>query len=271
MRPNTLTLCALLLATTTTLPAQSFSTKPCPDHDDNGNTITRWVGGNSDQACELRSITLPLTNGRLNVQGMNGSIEVIGEDRSDVYLEARVTARAHSQSDAQSLLHQVTIETGSAIEAKGPRNSGQNNWSVSFHLRVPHHLAAELNTNNGSISLAALDGTIKAETTNGSLKLDQLAGDVHVSTTNGAIKANLTGSAWQGSGLSARTTNGGVSVSVPHPYSAHLVASTTNGGTNINVPGVDMGNVHHHEIDTNLGSGGPTLTFETTNGGISIN
>jgi hypothetical protein len=268
MRPQTLTLCALLLAASATLHAQSFSTKSCTDNEDNTG-ILHWLAG--DQVCELRSITLPLNNGRLNVQGMNGSIDVIGEDRSDVYLEARVTARAHSQSDAQSLLHQVTIQTNGTIQANGPQNSGWTSWSVSYKLRVPHRLAADLHTSNGGISLTALDGIIKAETTNGGLKLDHLAGDVHVTTTNGGIKANLAGSSWQGSGLSARTTNGGVSVSLPHPYSAHLVASTTNGGTSVNVPGVDQSGVHRHDIDTNLGSGGPTLSFETTNGGIAIN
>jgi hypothetical protein len=269
MRPNALTLCAVLLAASATLQAQSVSTKPCTNDDDSGG-ITHWLGG-SDQACEVRSATLPLDNGRLNIQNLNGSIEVIGEDRSDVYLEARVSARAHSQSDAQSLLHQITIQTGGIIEAKGPHTSGSTNWSVSYKLRVPHRLAADLHTMNGSLSLTALDGNLKAETTNGSLKIDQLAGDVHVSTTNGSIKANLAGSSWQGTGLSARTTNGAVSVSVPHSYSAHLVASTTNGGTSISLPGVDQAGVHRREIDTTLGSGGPTLSFETTNGGVSIN
>jgi DUF4097 and DUF4098 domain-containing protein YvlB len=269
MRRNALTLCAVLLAATANLQAQSVSSKPCTNDEDNGG-IAHWLGG-SEQACEVRSATLPLDNGRLNIQNLNGSIELIGEDRSDVYLEARVTARAHSQTDAASLLHQVTIQTGGTIEAKGPHTSGSTNWSVSYKLRVPRHLAADLRTMNGSLSLSALDGNIKAETTNGSLKLDQLAGDVHVSTTNGSIKANLAGSTWQGSGLSATTTNGAVSVSVPNPYSAHLVAGTTNGGTSINVPGIDQTGGRHREINTTLGSGGPTLTFETTNGGVSIN
>jgi hypothetical protein len=270
MRHNALALTAVLLAASVSLQAQSFSTKSCTGTDDNNSGIGHWLAG-SEQACELRTITLPLANGHLNVNGLNGGIEVIGEDRSDVYLEARVSARAHSQSDADSILHQVTIQTGETIDAKGPHNSGMTSWSVSYRLRVPHRFAGELHTNNGGISLTALDGSIHAETTNGGLRLDQLAGDIHVETTNGGIKANLTGSSWQGTGLSARTTNGGITVFVPHPYSAHLVASTTNGGTSVSTPGVDQSGVHRREINTNLGSGGSTLIFETTNGGISIN
>ena len=264
MRRTALICCAVVLAAAS-LHAQSFTTSACPSSEDAGN---HWFGG-SDHACEVRSATLPLANGHLAVSGMNGSIEVIGEDRQDVALEARVSAQAGSKSEADTLLHEISIDTASTIEAHGPRSSGQRNWSVSYKLRVPHRLAASLHTENGSLSLTALDGSIHADTNNGSLKIAALAGDVHVSTTNGSISATLDGSTWRGSGLSARTTNGAVSVSIPQPYSAHLVASTVNGGTHLDLPGVDQGG-HRRDIDTNLGSGGPTVSFETVNGGVSV-
>ncbi len=272
MRPFASFACAALLAATlpsAALHAQSFSTHPCTDSDHNDDTgILHWLVGSS-QACELRSATVPLVNGHLNVVGQNGGIDVVGQDRQDIALEARVSARAGSQSEAESLLHEITIQTGATIQANGPHTSGNRNWSVSYRLLVPHHLAANFHTSNGGISLASLNGDIHAETTNGGLRLDNLAGDVHVNTTNGGIHATLSGSTWQGSGLFAQTTNGGVSVSASHPYSAHLIASTVNGG--ISAPGVSQTGGRHKSVDTNLGSGGPTLQFETTNGGISIN
>jgi DUF4097 and DUF4098 domain-containing protein YvlB len=262
MRRYALTVCTLLLAAAG-LHAQTFTTQPCKDGDDGSH----W-GIGSANACEIRSATLPLANGNLKVHGMNGSIEVTGEDRQDIALEAHVTTRANSQAEADSLLHDITIATDGTIQANGPKPAGHRNWSVSYRLRVPHHLAATLETLNGSLSLTAIDGNIHAETTNGSLKLADLAGDVHVSTTNGSIKATLDGSTWQGSGLSASTTNGAVAVSLPQAYSAHIVASTVNGG--ISGPNGTQPADHHKELDTTLGSGGPTLTFETTNGGVSI-
>jgi DUF4097 and DUF4098 domain-containing protein YvlB len=263
MRRIAVTCCTVLLAAAS-LHAQSFTTSACPDSQDGD----RWFGGSS-HACEVRSATLPLANGRVAVDGINGSIEVTGEDRQDIALEAKVTARAGSQGEADSLLHEISISTSGTIQAIGPKSSEHRNWSVSYRLRVPHHLAAKLQTVNGSLSLTALDGDIHAETTNGSLKLANLAGDVHASTTNGSIKATLGGSTWQGSGLSATTTNGAVAVSVPSAYSAHLVVSTVNGG--LSAPNAPAPTGHKKELNTTLGSGGPTLTFETTNGGISIN
>jgi hypothetical protein len=271
MRLNTLIACAVLSAAALTvqLHAQSFATHPCNGDSDDHSFIAHLFNG--EQACELRSTTFPLVGGHLNVKDQNGSIDVIGEDRQDIALEARVGAHAGSPSEAASILHEITIDTGGTVEAHGPHTFGNRGWSVSYKLRVPHRLAAELHTMNGSLSLAALSGSIRAETTNGSVRFDNLSGDVHVTTTNGSINARLDGSTWQGSGLSASTTNGAVNVSAPAHYSAHLIASTTNGGTHLDLPGADQSGVHRRSIDTNLGSGGPTISFETTNGGISIN
>ena len=259
MRRSVLAICTVLFAAVS-LHAQSFSTQPCKDGDDGDHW---FIPGKS--VCEVRSATIPVSNGGFKVHGTNGSIEVTGEDRRDIALEARVTVRGGSQSEAESILHEVTIATNGAIEAKGPKLFGMRSWSVSYRLRVPRHVAAQMETVNGSLTLSSIEGEISAETTNGSVHLENLGGKVDVSTTNGGVKANLNGSTWHGSGLSAVTTNGGVSVTLPAGYSAHLVASTTNGGIS-----TSDGGSHHRQLDTTLGSGGPTLRFETTNGGVSI-
>jgi len=267
MRPHTLIAYAALCVAAT-LQAQSVAPHPCNDNSDGHSFMTHFFGG--DQICEVRSSTFPLAGGHLNVRGQNGGIDVIGEDRQDIALEVSLTARAGSQSEAASILHEINIETGATVEAHGPKTFGNRNWSASYKLHVPHRLAIELHTLNGGIALTALNGSIRGETTNGSVHIENLAGDVHLTTTNGGIHADLEGPTWQGSGLSATTTNGAVKVSVPSHYSAHLVASTTNGRTSLELPVTEQSGVHRHSIDTNLGSGGPTVSFETTNGSISI-
>ena len=267
MRLSALIPCAALIATLP-LAAQSFSTHPCNSDEDHGGTLSRWFNG--EQACEVRTATFPLVNGRINVDSMNGGIEVIGQDRNDVALEARVGAHAGSQAEAESILKEISISTGATVEAHGPQNSGRRNWSVGYKLLVPHQLAGKFHSMNGGLELSGIHGDIQAETTNGGVHIENLGGNVNVSTTNGGIKAYLDGATWQGTGLTASTTNGGVSVKLPSNYSAHLVANTTNGGTSLNLPNANQDGVHRHSIDTNLGSGGPTISFETTNGGVSI-
>ena len=258
---------AVLPLAAASLHAQSFSIHSCPNGDGGGNDgfLSHWFGG-SEQVCETRTIAFPLVNGQLHVNGMNGGIEVVGEDRRDVYLEARVIAHAGSKTAAEALLHEISIQTGETVQANGPKAAMTRGWSVSFKLHVPHDLTGEFHTMNGGISLVAIAGDIHGETTNGGIEFKDLGGNVRLTTTNGGIHATLAGNTWQGAGLTAKTTNGGISVDAAPGYSAHVVASTVNGG--IEVAG--QTGSRRHSVDRNIGSGGPTLDLETVNGGISI-
>src|ERR1700678_4396587 len=141
------------------VPAQSFTTGPCGG--DEGNTNSNWFGDEA-RVCELRSTTLPLVNGQLSVAGKNGGIEVIGEERQDIALEARVIAQDSSREDAQALAREVKIVTTGTIHADGPQTSGfsHRSWSVNWKLHVPRHLNAELHTMNGGIRVTNIVGVI---------------------------------------------------------------------------------------------------------------
>jgi hypothetical protein len=252
------------------VPAQSFTTSPC--NSDQGNTNNNsWFAGHQERVCELRSATLPLVNGEVSVLGKNGGIEVIGEERQDIALEARVIAQDSDRDAAMSLAREVKIVTTGTIHAEGPQTWGfsRRSWYVNFRLHVPRHVGAQLHTVNGGIRVTNVVGVIEAETTNGGLTLDALGGDVHATTTNGGLDVRLDGNQWHGAGLVAKSTNGGVSVKAPESYSAHLVAETVNGGISIGFPITVQGKINHH-IDTNIGQGGATIHFQTVNGGVSI-
>jgi hypothetical protein len=244
--------CLFVLLFAGRLPAQSFTTGPCEG--DEGNTHNNSWLGHQDRVCELRRTTLPLSNGQLSVSGKNDGIEVIGEERQDIALEARVIAQGADRDEALSLVREVKIVTTGTIHADGPTTWGlsRRSWYVNYRLHVPRHLAAQLHTSNGG------------------LVLDDLGGDVHATTVNGGLDVRLDGNQWRGAGLVAKTTNGGVSVKAPDHYSAHLVAETVNGGVSVGFPITVQGKINRSSIDTNIGQGGPTLHFQTVNGGVSI-
>lgn len=264
---------AVLFATLLLAPisrAQPFTTSPCPAGNDSGG-VAGWFLGQGEHVCEVRKYTLPLDGGQVRVQGENGGLEIYGEDRRDVYLEARVTAQGATPEEAQKTLHQVEVLTHGTIEAKGPGTNGWHGrgWSVSFALRVPHQLAAgNFQTSNGGVALTDVEGKIDVGSTNGALSLRFVAGDVRAHTTNGGISITLSGNRLRGGGLEARTTNGGINVKASPNLSAHLIAETTNGGIHVGYPNVEESS--HHSIDTNIGGGGATLKLETTNGGINV-
>jgi hypothetical protein len=262
----------LTLLAAVPLHAQSFTTTPC--HEDEGNTRNTNFFGGKERVCELRRTALPLVNGEVTVSGKNGGIEVIGEDRQNIALEARVVAQESSTERAESLLKEIKILTDGSIRAEGPSSSSffglfGNSWYVNFRLHVPRHLAAQLHSENGGIDISNIDGEISANTTNGGLTLRDLGGRVHATTVNGGVNVALNGTQWRGEGLFAKSTNGGVTVNAPDHYSAHLIAATVNGGVSVAFPITIQGSVRNH-IDTQIGQGGPTIQVETTNGGVTI-
>ena len=236
------------------------------DCDDNGR---HW---GEAHVCQMRRTTFALSSGHLNVETINGGIDVTGEDRSDVALEARVTAWAPSDSEANDVLRQVVIDAANGeLRDHGPHSHffSRSGYSIDYHLRVPRHLATDLHTMNGGIDLTRVDGNLRFETTNGGVTLDRISGDVNGHTINGALNVSLTGDHWQGNGLHVDTTNGGIDLRVPEHYNAHLETGTVNGGINVNFPVTVQGTIKNH-LSTDLGTGGSTVHVQTVNGGITI-
>ena len=184
--------------------------------DDEGKTHDTSWWGRQERVCELRTATIKLGGGRLAVKTDNGGIEIMGEDRTDVKIEARVQASAGSESDARKILQQVMIETsGDSIRDSGPHfHLGSSGYSVNYRVRVPRKLSVDLKSMNGGIEIAKLEGQIRFDTTNGGVDLKDLAGNVRGSTVNGGLDISLSGERWRGEGLNAETTNGGVTLKI---------------------------------------------------------
>ena len=246
---------------------QSWTTSPCEGH--YGNTRNYSIFGFHHQFCELRRITLPARD-EVKVGNQNGGIDVIGQQRNTIELEARVIVQGGSPADAEATARKITIHTNGEIHATGPSSGiwGGPSWYVDYRLYVPQNMAAQLHTENGGIDLRHLNGKIDADTINGGLSLVNLNGDVNARTVNGGLSVMLGGDGWTGNGLWAQTTNGGVDVTLGNHYSAHIDVQNVNGGISVDLPNITKVARHHYAGD--LGHGGATLSFRSTNGGISV-
>jgi hypothetical protein len=227
-----------------------------------------WRGPNA-HVCEVRTITVP-AGGALSVDaGQNGSIRVTGENRRDVQVRATVHAWATDDAEAERIASSVNVRSDGVLRAEGPDQRGRSGWSVNYEVVAPRDIDLKLETHNGSIAVAAVRGDLTFEAQNGSLKLDGVAGNVRGRTTNGGVEAELTGRTWEGTGLDLETTNGAVRLRIPEGYSARLETGTVNGGIDIDFPVTVTGRLGR-EFSTTLGSGGPLVRAERTNGQVRI-
>lgn len=220
--------------------------------------------------CEIREQTLP-AGGTLSVDASkNGGVSIKGWDRGEVLVRARVQAAATSQSEATDLAKQVSIQTaGGKIFATGPTNRENYHWSVSYEIFTPRRSDLYVETYNGGISISDVSGKIDFKGLNGGVVLRRVGGTVRGGTTNGGLVVELDGANWEGETLDVRTTNGGIVMSVPENYSAHLETGTVNGHLSVDFPVTVQGRISR-ELAVNLGSGGATVRAMTTNGGVKI-
>jgi hypothetical protein len=237
-----------------------------------------WCGdeqrGSNDRSefCEVREYTLPAAGATLAVDASpNGGINVEGSPRGDIFVRAKVVATGATDEDARAIASRVqVVATADRVAADGPRDLGRReSWSVSYRLAVPTQTPLSLHTVNGGVGIDNVNSRVEFKTTNGGVKLTRMGGDVEGRTNNGGIDVDLDGTTWQGTGLDVQTTNGGVRLSIPERYSAHLETGTVNGGIRIDFPVTLQGDIGR-SFSTDIGGGGPTVRVRTSNGGVRI-
>jgi DUF4097 and DUF4098 domain-containing protein YvlB len=231
---------------------------------------SNWYGDRLVGNCEIREQTIA-ASGPLSIDGrQNGGVSVKGWDQNQVLVRARVQAGAPTEAEAADLARQIKIETGgNKIFATGPENNRDHHWDVSYEVFVPRRSDVAVETHNGGIVFMDVNGKIDFNATNGGVVLRRVGGAVRGSTTNGGLVIELTGDRWDGETLDVSTTNGGVIMSVPENYSAHLETGTVNGSISVDFPVTVQGRINK-ELAVNLGAGGATVKAMTTNGGVRI-
>ncbi len=255
----------LLLCTVAAVGALFAQTDPQPQMKCDGGS-----GGNRSRFCEIREQTIAYP-GQLNVDGkQNGGITVRGWSRQDVLVRSKVETYAESDTDAKAMASQVRVNASAGkIAADRPSTGDNRSWSVSYEIFAPRNANLDLNTHNGGVHISDVSGNITFAAVNGGIHLAQIGGSVKGKTVNGGLHIELAGSTWQGQGLDAQTTNGGVHLALPANYSAHLEASTVNGGMHVDLPGGTRSR-KDSRVSMDLGSGGPPLRLATTNGGVHV-
>lgn len=231
----------------------------------------QWNDDRRANHCEIQEQTLAATGGVVAIDARkNGGISVKGWERNEILVRARLQTSASTQAEADELAKQIRVQVaGGKIFAEGPAMRENSHWSVSYEVFVPRRSDISLQTYNGGLAISDVSGRIEFTALNGGVVLKRVGGNVQGSTTNGGVIIELSGDRWEGEALDVRTTNGGIVMSVPENYSAHLETSTVNGHLSIDFPVTVQGRITR-ELAVNLGSGGPTVRAVTTNGGVKI-
>lgn len=216
--------------------------------------------------------------GRVEVGNVNGKIEVTPGQGNTVEIYAKKIGKAGSKEAAKQALERIQILDSTAggvikVETKVNRDGGgmfnHAQAQVEYVVRVPANAELKVSTVNGGVEISGLSGRITAETTNGGIRGHDIAGEIEAVTTNGGVEVDL--AAVPEGGVKLECTNGGIELRVPKDAKATISARVANGG--IDTGGLNLvtrGEATHRRVDGDLNGGGPRISLEGTNGGISI-
>jgi hypothetical protein len=128
-----------------------------------------------------------------------------------------------------------------------------------------------LRTSNGRIHGDSIHGSLEARTSNASIDLTVAEADPEhpliLNSSNGSITLNL--QSWKNNSIRANTSNSGINVRLPEPVNANVHASTSNGSINTDYE-VTTSRISKNVLEGRIGSGGPSIDLETSNGSIRL-
>ena len=220
--------------------------------------------------------TYPLSpGGRIELDNVNGDVHITGWDRDEVKVDA--VKYAHSKEQLSDV--EIQVDASSSSVSIRTKYHSHNHWfgtgnhdsaSVAYTLTVPHNAwLDEIKLVNGPLDIHGVAGEVHASCVNGKLFAEGLQGRVQLSTVNGRTEARF--DRLSDSPIELSSVNGSIELVLPSDARARLEASTVSGGIDN-----DFGfhsNSHRwvgHNLDGELGSGGPHIKLSNVNGRIDI-
>lgn len=219
----------------------------------------------------------------LEVINTNGEIGASRASGDAARVEGR---RGGSDADHELFIEVVEYADGATICAvyakdkapgrchRGGVSSESGDWwhgrraKINFDAQVPRGVRLNAMTTNGRVHCQNLDSVVQAATTNGDVEVSTSEW-ASARTTNGGVRVSMGNAKWNGQ-LELLTTNGSVDVTLPPSAEFKVDASTTNGGIQTDFPITVQGKFGPKSLSGTVGGGGRELRVATTNGGIEL-
>jgi hypothetical protein len=221
----------------------------------------------------------------------NGGIQVRQWDRNEIGIKVCKAALARSDAEAQRMVNGISLAIrGNDVTVSGP-DGDNGNWSSLLLVSVPAGAQLDLSAHNGGIAFRKVNVNATAHTVNGGVALNETTGKLDVEAQNGGvtvtdcsgdIKVNVENGGvalklaptWKGTGLEARTHNGGLVVEVPRDFKSALeVSGSRHTAILCQDDACSRGQRTWDDDDARIlriGAGDPVIRTSTVNGGVVV-
>jgi DUF4097 and DUF4098 domain-containing protein YvlB len=224
--------------------------------------------------------TYPLSaTGRVSLENINGGVQIKVWDRAALQLDA--VKKAYRRDRLAEVKIEVTAsEENIRIKTEYPEGShnfrgGERRYdnpaSVDYTLTVPRRAVLEaIEVINGSLDIEGVEGSVKASSINGRVITNGLLGEAKLSTINGQLQATFN-RLDETKPIALSSVNGSVTLTIPSDANASIRAGTVHGSIS-NDFGMQVrhGEYVGHNLDGQIGTGGPRIKLDNVNGSIRI-
>ncbi len=224
--------------------------------------------------------TYPLSaNGRVSLANINGGVRIQVWDRAALQLDAvkkayRKDRLAEAKIEVTANEENIRIKTEypeGSVNFRGGEKRYDNPATVEYTLTVPRKAVLEsIELINGSLDVEGVEGAVKASSINGRVTATGLMGETKLSTINGQLNATFT-QLDESKAITLSSVNGSVMLTIPSDSNASIRAGTVHGGIS-NDFGMQVrhGEYVGHNLDGQIGAGGPRIKIDNVNGAIKI-
>ena len=218
--------------------------------------------------------TYPISsNGRVELDNLNGDVHIAGWDRNEVKVDAVKYAGSKDQlDDAQIEVHAGNDYVSIHTEYRSHNHyfgTSHDSASVEYTLTVPRGARLdEIKLVNSALDIQGVAGEVHASCVNGRIKAENLQGSTEISSVNGRMEVRFDQLA--GSHVELSSVNGSVELVLPSDAKAEIEASTVSGGIENDF---GLRSSHHwvgHNLRGELGGGGTHIKLSNVNGHIEI-
>lgn len=218
-------------------------------------------------------------SGRIILENLNGAARIKVWDREEVEVVAAKRAFSRERLDEVKIDITATAELV-RIRTRYPSFSSYSREdksrqhepaTVDYTLTVPRKVRLEsIELVNGPIEIDGVEGYIKASSVNGRVTARGMTSDSRLSTVNGSLEASF-GSLAGTTQINLGSVNGNVSLVIPSNSNAQIRAATVHGAIR-NDFGLEVHDLDYvgHELNGQIGTGGPRIRLGNVNGAISV-
>ncbi len=151
-------------------------------------SLAAW-GSNCKHSRDV-SREVPLGDARLlKVAAGAGTLKIVGEERDNISIDARLCSESKEQLEHMSVSDEVsgdTLEIETRFSQGSFRKKSWQNAAIDLTLTVPNSIAMDVADSSGAAQLKGLLSLVMVDSS-GELTIKNIAGDVDVTDSSGAL------------------------------------------------------------------------------------